>query len=177
MKIKLITALIAFGLVAGLISMSANSSPCSCWDGGMKACQTKDSSGIGCSKCWAAFDTGVFSPSFSLDEVKKVKAEIDKLFGGAMSEENWNKAKEAVATATGVPIKAIWDPSFYVGSFIGAGVDAMENCRKACQSVNKMHNLNQSVWWYADTTALNSCKDFATRSKIDIINKYDYKLQ
>lgn len=145
----------------------------------MVACNNKESWGIGCSKCWAAFDTGVFSPSFDLSEVSKVKAEIDKLFNGVMSKENWDKAKDALGKATGTPIKAIWDPAFYIGSFVGAGVDAMENCRKACQSANKLNNLNQSVWWYADATALNSCKNFATRSNNfnQIINKYRYNLQ
>lgn len=168
-------ALLSIGVM--VTPTPSESAPCSCWSAGTIGCQKWNVAG--CSRCWAGWDTGVFSPKFDMSEVQKVKDHVNQFYAGIMSKENWEKAADAVGKATGVPIKTLWDPILTASSFIGAGIDDMENCRKACQSVNAKYKLNQSVWWYADETAKNSCKDYDNRFNPNnkIFNKYQYEIK
>lgn len=153
----------------------SESSPCSCWSAGTVGCQKWQVGG--CSHCWAGWDTGVFTPKFDMKEYQKIKDQVDKFYGGIMSKENFDKAKKALDAAAGAPVSMVWEPAMMAGAFIGAGIDAMENCRKACQSAKAKHGLNEPVWWYADETALNSCKDYAKKFNKPMINKYQYNLR
>ena len=171
----------------------SESAPCSCWDRGEIGCHNLNNAT--CSRCWAAWDTGVFSPSFDLaKETAAVKAEVDKVYNGVTSKENVDKAVNAVMGAAGVPFAdKIWEAIQHGSAFIGAGIDAMELCKKACHSAKAKYNLTapyssnpDGVWWYADETALNSCKNYqnwynasgtATPKTIDIINKFQYDLK
>ncbi len=150
------------------------SSPCSCWSAGTVGCHNWDTPG--CARCWAGWDTGFFTKNFDFKEYEKVKKEIDDLFGGVMSKENWDKAKKAIDKATGVPVSMLWDPAFMLGSLVGAGVDAMENCRMACQTANRLNKLDQTVWWYADPTAMDSCKEHEKKYGIKIVNTYKFEM-
>lgn len=190
MKIKILTALAAFALVLG-ISMSAHSAPCSCWDAGTIACHNSNIGG--CSRCWAGWDTGFFSPTFDVvGETSKIKAEVDKVYHGIMSKENWDKAAKAVGSAAGVPaLDKIWEYAQYAGAFVGAGINAMELCRMACQSAKAKNKITvpygtDQVWWYADATALQSCRNYEKwynstggnkPPKIEIMNRFTFDIK
>lgn len=140
---------------------SANATPCSCWDSGTSV-------RLGAS-CWAAWDTGNFSPD--LTDAQTLSGAIEAAIGG-LGATTVGVVAAVVATdpaaATTLATMAYAVMGVALGYIMYTGIEAMEACRKVCQATNTAYNLNKSVWWYADPTALEACH--ATRP--ELVNKY-----